>query len=54
MGPALFVIPMGPVVPLVASVISFGILFGATTQQLAAGAAALVAGAVLFAAARRG
>ena len=54
MGPALFVIPMGPVVPLVASVISFGILFGATTQQLAAGFAALVAGAVLFAVARRG
>ncbi|MGE0460590.1 MAG: APC family permease [Vicinamibacterales bacterium] len=48
MGPALFLIPGGPVVPLLASVISFGILFGATTQQLAAGAAALVAGAVLF------
>jgi len=48
MGPALFVIPGGPVIPLLAAVVSFGILFGATTQQLAAGAAALVAGAVLF------
>lgn len=48
MGPALFVIPGGPVVPLLAAAISFGILFGATSQQLAAGAAALVAGGVLF------
>lgn len=54
MGPALFVIPLGPVVPLLATVVAGGILFGATSQQLAAGAAALVAGAVLFAVARRG
>jgi amino acid transporter len=49
MGPALFVIPLGPVVPLLATVVASGILLGATTQQLAAGAAALVAGAALFA-----
>ena len=54
MGPALFVIPLGPVIPVLASLVSFGILFGATGQQLSAGAAALVAGAVLFALARRG
>ena len=49
MGPALFVIPLGPVVPVLATVVAGGILFGATAQQLAAGGAALVAGAVLFA-----
>ena len=54
MGPALFVIPGGPIVPLLATALAFSILFGATSQQLAAGAAALVAGAVLFAVARRG
>ena len=54
MGPALFVIPLGPVVPVLATVVAAGILFGATTQQLAAGGAALlVAGAVLFAIASR-
>ena len=47
------VIPLGPVIPILASLISFGILFGATGQQLSAGAAALVAGAILFAIARR-
>lgn len=50
---ALFVIPLGPVIPVVATVVAAGILFGATLQQLAAGAAALVAGAVLFAMGRR-
>ena len=49
MGPALFTIPFGPVIPILATVIAFSILFGATTQQLAAGAAALVVGGVLFA-----
>lgn len=49
MGPALFTIPFGPVIPILATVIAFSILFGATTQQLAAGAAALVAGGLLFA-----
>jgi amino acid transporter len=53
MGPALFVIPLGPIVPVLATVVAAGILFGATTEQLAAGAAALVAGAVLFAIANR-
>ncbi len=49
MGPALFTIPFGPVIPVIATVIAFSILFGATTQQLAAGAAALVVGGLLFA-----
>lgn len=53
MGPALFVIPLGPVVPILATVVAAGILFGATTQQLAAGGAALAVGAVLFWTARR-
>jgi amino acid transporter len=49
MGPALFVIPFGPLVPILATIVAAAILFGATPQQLTAGAAALVAGAVLFA-----
>ena len=49
LGAALFVIPLGPVVPLLASAVALGILFGATPQQLGAGGAALVAGALLFA-----
>ncbi|MCC7125217.1 MAG: amino acid permease [Acidobacteria bacterium] len=53
MGPALFTTPLGPVIPIVASIVATGILFGATSQQLAAGAAALVAGAALYAVARR-
>ncbi len=53
MGPALFTIPLGPVVPILATVVAAAILFGATPDQLAAGAAALVAGALLFAFAHR-
>ena len=53
MGPALFTIPLGPVVPILATVVAAAILFGATRDQLAAGAAALIAGALLFAFARR-
>jgi amino acid transporter len=53
MGPALFVIPLGPVVPVLATVVAGSILFGATAQQLAAGGGALLAGALLFAMARR-
>jgi amino acid transporter len=47
-GPAGFTIPFGPVIPIVASVVAFGILAGATQAQLIAGVAALAAGAVLF------
>jgi len=54
MGPALFTLALGPLVPILATLVSGGILFGATTDQLAAGGAALVAGAVLFGIARRG
>jgi hypothetical protein len=48
MGPAQFTAPLGPVVPVLASVVALSILAGATPQQLLAGAAALGAGAVLF------
>ncbi len=51
-GPAAFTIPGGPVVPVVALVISLAILGGATSLQLQVGGYALVAGAVLFAIAR--
>ena len=54
MGPALFVIPFGPVVPALAFVVALSILVGATPAQLGSGVAALVAGAVLFAVAPRG
>src|SRR5215467_1564312 len=46
--PATFVIPMGALVPLFAIGVSFATLAGATRQQLLGGAAALIAGAVLF------
>jgi amino acid transporter len=46
--PATFVIPYGPVVPIVALVVSIGIGFGATPQQLLGGCAALVVGAALY------
>lgn len=49
MGPALFRAPLGPVMPVLAMLVALGILAGATIQQLTAGAAALAAGAVLFA-----
>jgi amino acid transporter len=52
-GPAAFVIPGGPVVPVVALVISLAILGGATSLQLQVGGYALIAGAVLYAIARR-
>lgn len=46
---ATFVVPLGPVVPVLAIAVSLAILGGATRQQLVGGAAALAAGAVLFA-----
>jgi APA family basic amino acid/polyamine antiporter len=54
MGPALFVTPLGPVVPVLASVVALAILFGATAQQLLMGTLALVGGAILFLIATRG
>jgi amino acid transporter len=51
-GPAAFTIPGGPVVPVVALVISLAILGGATSLQLQVGGSALVAGAVLYVIAR--
>ena len=46
--PATFVIPLGPVIPMMAIVVSLLILAGATRAQLLGGAAGLAAGAVLF------
>lgn len=52
-GPAAFTIPGGPVVPVIALVISLAILGGATSLQLQVGGYALVAGAALYVIARR-
>jgi amino acid transporter len=46
--PPKFTVPLGPVIPITASIVALGILAGATQAQLVAGAAALAAGAVLF------
>jgi basic amino acid/polyamine antiporter, APA family len=46
--PALFVVPMGTLVPLLAIAVSLLMLAGATRQQLLGGAVALIIGAVLF------
>jgi amino acid transporter len=53
MGAAEFTVPLGPVVPVLASVVALSILAGATQQQLLMGGYALIGGAVLFAIARR-
>jgi len=47
--PATFVAPLGPVVPIVAIIVSLAVVAGATRPQLLGGTAALAAGAVLFA-----
>jgi amino acid transporter len=47
--PAVFVVPFGPIVPVAAIGIAMTILAGATSTQLHNGAAALVAGAILYA-----
>jgi amino acid transporter len=52
--PATFVIPLGPVVPIVAFVVSIGIGFGATLEQLLGGGAALALGALLYSSQRTG
>ena len=51
--PASFVIPFGPVVPLLAVAVSLAILAGATRPQLLGGALALAGGAVLYRVAAR-
>ena len=48
MRPAEFTTPGGPIVPVLASIVTLSILFGATPAQLLAGAYALAGGAVLF------
>ncbi len=54
--PATFVTPFGPVIPVLAMLLSAGILAGVSQQQVVAGVLALIGGAVLFliAAGRRG
>lgn len=52
--PATFVVPLGPVVPVLGLLVSVGVIFGATREQLVGGAAFLALGAVLFALARAG
>jgi len=46
--PATFIVKGGPLVPVLAILVSLAILAGASTQQLVGGLAALVAGAVLY------
>lgn len=46
--PAVFTVPLGPVIPVAAIAITLTILAGATTTQLRIGLAALAAGAVLY------
>jgi amino acid transporter len=48
-----FTVPLGPLVPVLASVVALSILAGATRQQLLSGAAALAAGGVLYVIATR-
>jgi len=52
--PANFTVPLGPVIPVIAILISSSILAGATAQQLLSGVAALAVGGVLYAIATRG
>ena len=52
-GPATFVAPLGPLVPLAAIAVSLLILAGATSQQLLGGAVGLGVGAALFVASGR-
>ena len=46
--PATFTVPLGPVVPAAAILISVALIAGATRPQLLGGAAALGAGAALY------
>jgi amino acid transporter len=46
--PATFVIAFGPLVPVLAVLVSLAILAGASMEQIVTGVAALVAGAILF------
>ena len=46
--PPTFTVPLGPAIPVLASIVALGILAGATQAHLVAGGAALLGGAVLF------
>jgi amino acid transporter len=52
--PATFVVPLGPVIPLAAILVSLTIIAGATRVQLISGTGALLGGAVLYLIAVRG
>src|SRR5438552_6736822 len=52
--PATFTAPLGPVVPIIAILVSMAVVAGASRVQLVGGAAALAVGAVLFLLAPRG
>lgn len=51
--PATFVAPLGPLIPVLGVVLSLAVLAGASREQLVGGAAALAAGAILYALAGR-
>jgi amino acid transporter len=51
-GPALFESPGSPILPALGTLVSLGLLAGATPDQLAAGAVAVAVGAALYGAAR--
>lgn len=51
--PATFVVPLGPVIPVLGIVVSLGVILGATREQLVGGGLFLLLGAGLFALARR-
>jgi amino acid transporter len=46
--PATYRIPFGPVIPILAVIVSLAILFGATREQVLGGSLALAAGAFLY------
>ena len=52
--PPIFVVPFGPLIPVVSIAIALAILAGASRVQLMSGACALAAGAVLYLVAVRG
>ena len=53
-GRAPFTIPGGPIIPVIAMIVSVAILFGATAIQIRVGVMAIAGGAILYAIARAG
>jgi len=46
--PPTFTVPLGPIIPTVAILVSLAVVAGATREQLLGGGAALAAGAIFF------